>query len=449
MRSAARLLHSGSAPRFNDRVVPYWHRWVFRSVTQADGRVYYYNQLSKESTWVLPKRPEIIVVPHGEPVPISRPMTAPELWVTAQDRSATDSTWVQDLPKPLTTEQAELVGAYVVEFGRQSFPPEEHLDRIMEVVTDLQEEIQTTLYPESVQLRIFGSLSANLANKDTDVDLCVLLMNEEKYGVGNAGLTKVQAKRLVKQLAEVPSLQGCQPVLHATVPVLPVPATPHTPALDLSFGYWGVLNSMFLRRYVEASPVVQPLLLFIKHWSKRVGINNSRNGMFNSYTVMLMALHFLARTSLSEVTLIPPPADVHTLTPQSLLDGRPTLSIVPPNRYEEVGQLLAQFFQFYAKFAFDREVVNLKSACCFNKPEAPFWDGYWIGVEDPLEHCFNTARTVSQVTAFKTIRAVFARSAEAIKTVEDIPTWLQQLEDERHGQPLQATRAPDAATLAG
>eukprot|EP00930_Biecheleria_cincta_P101486 TRINITY_DN93135_c0_g1_i1.p1 TRINITY_DN93135_c0_g1~~TRINITY_DN93135_c0_g1_i1.p1 ORF type:complete len:538 (-),score=65.97 TRINITY_DN93135_c0_g1_i1:349-1869(-) len=52
-------------------------------------------------------------------------------------------------------------------------------------------------------------------------------------------------------------------------------------------------NTYLLRAYSDLSPIIQSLILCVKFWSKREGVNGAPNGYLSSYSLTLMVLYFL------------------------------------------------------------------------------------------------------------------------------------------------------------
>ena len=55
----------------------------------------------------------------------------------------------------------------------------------------------------------------------------------------------------------------------------------------------GVYNTRMLRAYASCAWYVRPLVLAIKHWAKRRGINDASTGTLSSYAYCILAIHFL------------------------------------------------------------------------------------------------------------------------------------------------------------
>ena len=130
-------------------------------------------------------------------------------------------------------------------------------------------------------------------------------------------------------------------------------------------------------------PVIYWLLLQV------MKINDSPNGMLNSYTLLLMLLYFLIRVG--EIQLIP--IDVP-------LDLVPDPEYQPPavedTDLERLGQLVIWFFHFYThEFKWDHDVVSIRAHTMLTRRDKG-WLVAPLAVEDPYEIHLNTARNVKQ-----------------------------------------------------
>ncbi|KAH6668660.1 hypothetical protein F5X68DRAFT_176451 [Plectosphaerella plurivora] len=96
---------------------------------------------------------------------------------------------------------------------------------------------------------------------------------------------------------------------------------------DINFSaHLALQNTTLLRCYARTDPRVRPLVLFIKHWAKRRGINNPYRGTLSSYGYVLMMIHYLVNVAQPFVC-----PNLQTLGPQL------------PAPIDETGRLIPQF----------------------------------------------------------------------------------------------------------
>jgi terminal uridylyltransferase len=174
-------------------------------------------------------------------------------------------------------------------------------------------------------------------------------------------------------------------------------------------------NTLLLRCYSLTDTRVRPMILFIKYWAKRRGINTPYRGTLSSYGYVLMVLHYLVNIAkpfvcpnLQHLSCEPPPylppAEIEA---QTICQGhdvrfwRNEKEIADLAQHgmlnhntESIGALLRGFFEYYAQngpmstgtgrgFDWGREVLSLRTmGGILTKQEKG-----WVG-----------ARTVTEVT---------------------------------------------------
>ena len=139
-------------------------------------------------------------------------------------------------------------------------------------------------------------------------------------------------------------------VATARVPVLKLHHTATGTDIDvINCNVNGLANTQLLRQYAYYDPRVRPLILAVKRWSSSRGTNQSQNSTLSSYAWVLLVIFFCQsrpvpivpnlqlngafayQAGATNLVPLPPPAD--------------------PTPTKGVGQLLLEFFVFYASFA--------------------------------------------------------------------------------------------------
>lgn len=199
---------------------------------------------------------------------------------------------------------------------------------------------------------------------------------------------------------------------------------------DLSARGFGVRNSFLLRAYLSQSPEIRCGSVFIKHWSKHSGVNYSMKGYITSYAVNLMWIYYLIVKG--EVSFVDPQsilASMHDKRDFAYLPMRAAKGVSPQEFERKVGELVANFFKFYAlEFDWKNDVVTVSRANLTTKQSLSwteekevrslvFRDRVWYRfcIEDPFEDNLNLARHISPIKLNK-VRMEFLRAYECVLT---------------------------------
>eukprot|EP00668_Euglena_longa_P033789 GGOE01043421.1.p1 GENE.GGOE01043421.1~~GGOE01043421.1.p1 ORF type:complete len:981 (+),score=234.25 GGOE01043421.1:69-2945(+) len=254
------------------------------------------------------------------------------------------------------------------------------------------------------QLYVFGSCATNTFVAGADMDLCLVYAKDFN---GHLSRSEVQDKveEMYALLKRDHRFKGklCR-VVHAKVPIL---KKGPPKCFDISLSSWcGVRNSSLIRKYVETNRMVQPMAIAVNGWSKWADINDGPSGQLNSYTLLLMLIHFLLRVG--EVELIP--IDV----PLELVPEPPYQPpALQPSDYERLGRLAVWFFHFYThEFRWDADVVCIRTTCQVTRAFKG-WSTAPLAVEDPFETHLNTARNVGE-SQCRGIKAAFEHALDAL-----------------------------------
>ena len=134
-------------------------------------------------------------------------------------------------------------------------------------------------------------------------------------------------------------------------------------------------NTRLLRQYTRLDTRVAPLGLAIKKWAKVFNVNDAAAGTLSSYALTIMLIHYLQNT---EPAVLPSLQDGRKfeLSDAFEIDGwevrvakedsvEDALLVAPKNK-APLGALFCRFFDFYADFNFDVEVVVRPNSlsCC-------------------------------------------------------------------------------------
>ncbi|CAD5209115.1 unnamed protein product [Bursaphelenchus xylophilus] len=211
-------------------------------------------------------------------------------------------------------------------------------------------------------------------------------------------------------------------VINAKVPILRITFLHPFEGLEVDLNVnntAGINNSHLLHYYSRIDDRLPSLCLLIKHWAKKNGIGEAMSGTFNSYSLILLCIHFL------QVAVQPPilpnlqechaarfeyTEDVARLT---VFDDLPPNYPDPRLNTSTVGELLIAFFDYYSKFDFENWAISIRRATVF--PRAELADNNYrfkMYIEEPYDG-LNTARCVTQPEKFELIMDAFKEARNA------------------------------------
>nr|CAB3267382.1 speckle targeted PIP5K1A-regulated poly(A) polymerase-like [Phallusia mammillata] len=167
-----------------------------------------------------------------------------------------------------------------------------------------------------------------------------------------------------------------------------------------------VVNTTYLQLCCKVFPMLKPLVIAIRTWMRHwelaggVHVNGPR---LNNYAVTLMALFFLQNTGRmpSLKAMVASVSDTPVLIDGFDCTLVETYPVCEPKG--SLGDLLADFFQFYSKVEFSKAVLNARSACYqtaqTEKEENPTGRKFKYGslnVQDPFEVSHNVTGNVTE-----------------------------------------------------
>ncbi|XP_060057071.1 poly(A) RNA polymerase GLD2 isoform X3 [Erinaceus europaeus] len=189
----------------------------------------------------------------------------------------------------------------------------------------------------------------------------------------------------------------------------------------------GIRNTFLLRTYAYLENRVRPLALVIKKWASHHDINDASRGTLNSYSLVLMVLHYLQ--TLPEPILpsiqksypesFSPAIQLH-LVHQAPCNVPPYLS----KNESPLGDLLLGFLKYYAtEFDWDSQMISVREAKAIPRPDGIEWRNKYICVEEPFDGT-NTARAVHEKHKFDMIKDQFLKSWQRLKNKRDLNSIL-------------------------
>ncbi|XP_074138452.1 poly(A) RNA polymerase GLD2 isoform X1 [Sminthopsis crassicaudata] len=296
--------------------------------------------------------------------------------------------------------------------------------------SQLQREIQL-IFPQS-RLFLVGSSLNGFGTRSSDGDLCLVVKEEPVNQKTEARyiLSLVQ-KHFCARLSgyiERPQL------IPAKVPIVKFRDKVSCVEFDLNVNnIVGIRNTFLLRTYayllilLTVESRVRPLVLVVKKWASHHEINDASRGTLNSYSLVLMVLHYLQ--TLPEPIL----PSLQKNYPESFSSSMQLHLVhqapftIPPylskNR-SALGDLLLGFLKYYAtEFDWSSQMISVREAKALPRPDGVEWRNKFICVEEPFDGT-NTARAVHEKQKFDMIKDEFLKSWHRLKSKRDLNSIL-------------------------
>ncbi|ORY04163.1 hypothetical protein K493DRAFT_59097 [Basidiobolus meristosporus CBS 931.73] len=157
-------------------------------------------------------------------------------------------------------------------------------ERRVQFLNRIQKLINTHLPGKQITAHLFGSSVTGLDFGGSDCDVA---LETEKND------DKVNVKLLAKILRQA-GMRHVVPISGARVPIVKFYDPVYSISCDINVNNTlGVHNSQMIKDYLSIDDRVKKLIMLIKHWAKRRGINSSSGGSYSSYCYVLMAIFFL------------------------------------------------------------------------------------------------------------------------------------------------------------
>lgn len=158
----------------------------------------------------------------------------------------------------------------------------------------------------------------------------------------------------------------------AVVPILQIEFTGKFKDLDVDLNinnFAGIRNTHLIRQYTFIDERFPMICLLVKHWAIVNDINSAQNGTLNSYSLILLVLHFM------QCGVQPPILpNLFELHPEEFSSDLPVDKIRWTNpkypkseNHEELSAVLLKFFEYYADFDFSLYAISIRRARVFEK----------------------------------------------------------------------------------
>ncbi|XP_031154095.1 poly(A) RNA polymerase, mitochondrial isoform X2 [Sander lucioperca] len=291
----------------------------------------------------------------------------------------------------------------------------EENSRLRFLVCSLLKDIAAAYFPECT-IKPFGSSVNGFGKLGCDLDMFLDLdgISGRNATMPKSGLSlEYQMKRANSERAVTqsilsvigecvdqfgPGCVGVQKILNARCPLVRFAHQPSGFQCDLTANNRVAMKSTeLLYLYGELDPRVRCLVFTVRCWARAHGITSSIPGAWiTNFSLTVMLLFFLQRRSPPIIPTLDHLRDLAGPADKSVIEGNDCTfvsdfsKIQLQSNTETLEQLLCEFFEFYATFAFSRMSINIRKGKEQNKPEvAP------LHIQNPFETSLNVSKNVN------------------------------------------------------
>lgn len=318
--------------------------------------------------------------------------------------------------------------------NNETYNWKQNIRRKIEIVT-------SKVFPGSCLLAV-GSTVNGCGSYNSDMDLC-LSMGSASLPSKDPDRIKIHAKRNLKKLGrELSSLNIINQIelIPAKVPILKISFNPPFNSLDVDINLnnrAGIYNSHLIYHYTRIDDRFPALCLIIKAWAKLADINDAASGTFNSYSLILMVIHFLqCGTSppiLPNLQLLYKDffAFGNKIIEDSFFENLPSPLPEMEVNTRTLGELLIAFFEYYCHFPFESRAISIKRGHTFGRGTLSMnTRRFKIYIQEPYEN-ENTARCVTDhenfafiIGALRNARTKFLAQSKRPPSLTYLKIWV-------------------------
>ncbi|XP_078136423.1 poly(A) RNA polymerase, mitochondrial [Sander vitreus] len=291
----------------------------------------------------------------------------------------------------------------------------EENSRLRFLVCSLLKDIAAAYFPECT-IKPFGSSVNGFGKLGSDLDMFLDLdgissRNATKpisglsleYQMKRANSERAVTQSILSVIGECvdqfgPGCVGVQKILNARCPLVRFTHQPSGFQCDLTANNRVAMKSTeLLYLYGELDPRVRCLVFTVRCWARAHSITSSIPGAWiTNFSLTVMLLFFLQRRSPPIIPTLDHLRDLAGPADKSVIEGNDCTfvsdfsKIQLQSNTETLEQLLCEFFEFYATFAFSRMSINIRKGKEQNKPEvAP------LHIQNPFETSLNVSKNVN------------------------------------------------------
>ncbi|GAO46122.1 hypothetical protein G7K_0361-t1 [Saitoella complicata NRRL Y-17804] len=321
---------------------------------------------------------------------------------------------------------------YVLSINRPQYPSANEMYLKEQLRSLIDVEIVQRIQPSRVIP--FGSLVNGFATANSDLDLCILDDSPNPRYKIKTELPEVLAAEFERYGFEVKLLTKTR------IPIIklvqgPTAQFPLGLAMDIGFeNRLALHNTRLLATYSRIDSRLREMVLFVKHWAKVRGINSSYHGTLSSYGYVLTILHFLINVAspsclpnLQHIgAQVPVPFEELECEGYNIWFFKDLTNIPPSLNRRSIGELMAEYFSYYAQFDFRNMVISIRTPGGLLTKTSKGWtqaldrvgpedqkvrSRNFLCIEDPFEITHNVGRTVGKNGLYD-IRGEYMRASK-------------------------------------
>ncbi|WKX98878.1 hypothetical protein Q1695_014058 [Nippostrongylus brasiliensis] len=260
----------------------------------------------------------------------------------------------------------------------------DRIDAVGEFVEKMRSHLHQSLNT-AIRLNIFGSLNSGFGVAKSDVDICFRFQSvDQPEGVDGV--------RIVEQIADcLQQMKGVEKVYAITGAKVPIVkfVCPRL-GIDGDISYYNVLalsNTELLKTYCAWDKRVAPLGVWIKRWAKMCDIGDASHGSLSSYAYIILLLHYLQNCDPPLVPRLQEDFRSADTQPEIIENcdvyfHKDVIEGWSRNR-QTLGELFIGFLDYYARFDFGTQVVQIRRKKPLLKIEKE-WNRS-LCIEDPFD----------------------------------------------------------------
>ncbi|KAK0406991.1 hypothetical protein QR680_018935 [Steinernema hermaphroditum] len=291
----------------------------------------------------------------------------------------------------------------------------------------VRDELRKTVrkvFPDGLLIPV-GSTVTRLCVKRSDFDLCLCVLNEDGVYSDDRQFVHETLQELHDAfMVEKPTMVAFHRYIsQTTVPIIRIYLTEEFGDMEVDINCNVIAqfySNHLVRHYVLFDERVQPLIMAIKSWASNAGILDSQKGRLNSFSFVMMAIHFLQ--SVCSPPIVP---NLNGLFPHvfkpfiniKCISGPHHLCI--PSKFElepndrSPAELLLAFIAYFAEFNWDQHAIVIREGRLITRQYTIEESVFEMYIEEPYDR-FNTTRTVKSSQDRDDIVRIFDRMVKGI-----------------------------------